>query len=203
MIYFLSQIVFGVLLKVIARFEIIGRDNFPKKGPFIVASNHTSFADPVILGVACNTLPIAFMAKRELFARPFLGAWLRAVKCIPVDRSSGGVGALKKAVNRLRGGAAIGIFPEGTRSTDGNFKKAEPGIGLIALKTKASIVPVYISGSDKVLPVNSKMVKMHKITAKIGKPIDINTIETTSDRKMAYDLVGEKVMEQIANLKNG
>ena len=203
MTYFISRLVFGALLNILLKFKIEGRENFPKKRPFIVASNHTSFLDPVVIAVACNTAPLTFMAKRELFDRPFLGRWLRGIGCIPIDKISGGAGALKKVVNKIKKSCAIGIFPEGTRSLDGTFKKAEPGIGLIALKTKAPIVPVYIKGALDALPKDSTRVKFgSEVIAKIGKPISINEDYSLGDRKDSYKLIGERVMQEIENLKN-
>ncbi len=84
MIYYISCFIFGILLKILSRLEVRGRENLPEKGPFIIASNHASFADPAVMGVACNATRISFMAKRELFDVPILGPWCRAVGCIPI-----------------------------------------------------------------------------------------------------------------------
>ena len=201
MIYYISRFIFEVLLKIICRLEVKGRENLPKKGPFIVASNHASFADPAVIGVSCNTTRISFMAKRELFERPLLGPWCKAVGCIPIERRSGSSGALKKAIQKLKKGEVLGIFPEGTRSLDGELQKAELGIGLLMAKAGVPVIPVYISGTADALPRDAKFPRLRKVVANIGKKIDLNGISQIHEKKKMYEAIGEKVMDAIADLK--
>ncbi|NQU94960.1 MAG: 1-acyl-sn-glycerol-3-phosphate acyltransferase [Candidatus Omnitrophica bacterium] len=201
MMYYISCFIFEVLLKILCRLEVKGRENLPKKGPFIVASNHASFADPAVMGAACNTTRISFMAKRELFERPIFGAWCKAVGCIPVERRSGSSGALKKAIQILKRGQVLGIFPEGTRSLDGKLQKAEPGIGLLVAKAGVPVIPVYLSGTAGALPRGARVPRLHKVTAKIGKKIDLNEILQIHEKKKMYGAIGEKVMDAISRLK--
>ena len=108
---------------------------------------------------------------------------------------------LKKALKKLRQNGALGIFPEGTRSHDGELKKPEPGIGMIAVKSKAPIIPVYISGTRKALPIGRKMFRPCKVTARIGRPIRIAEDQTSSGRRELYQRISERVMEAIGCLK--
>lgn len=202
MIYFISRLIYKAILKIFFGFEVKGRENFPKKGPFILASNHVSFADPVVMGVACNTAPVAFIAKKELFDTSILGRWIKAVGCIPIERNSLSFKPLKEAVRRLKQSGVIGIFPEGTRSLDGRLQKAEPGIGLIARKSGAPIIPMYISGTEKALPRGKTSLRIHKIKATIGKPVDITESTAFPEKIKIYDSIGEKVMSAIAGLKD-
>jgi len=197
-----SRLILKALLNAFFSLEIEGTENLPKKGPFIVASNHVSHVDPVVVGVACNTSQLAFMAKRELFDMPIVGPWVKAVGCIPVERESGGPASLKKAVKKLKNGDAIGIFPEGRRSVDGSLKKPEPGIGLLAAKSGAPIVPMYVSGTAKVMPKGQKVPKPYKIKARIGKIVDISESSGLSGRREVYEFIGEKVINAIAALKD-
>ncbi len=197
-----SRIILKTLLNAFFSLEIEGAENLPKKGPFIVASNHVSHVDPIVVGVACNTSQIAFMAKRELFDMPILGPWIKAVGCISVERNSGSSGSLKKAVQKLKDGGAIGIFPEGRRSPDGSLKKPEPGIGLLAAKSGAPIIPIYVSGTAKVMPKGQKIPKPYKIKARIGKIVDISQRSGLSGKREAYEFIGEKAIAAIAALKN-
>ncbi|MBL7155773.1 MAG: 1-acyl-sn-glycerol-3-phosphate acyltransferase [Candidatus Omnitrophica bacterium] len=203
MTYFISRLIIKALLKILLKFEVTGRENLPKKGPFIMASNHASYIDPALVGVACNTAKISFMAKRELFERPFLGAWCKAVGCIPVERKTGAFQPLKEAIGKLVNGASVGIFPEGTRSKTGELQKAESGIGLIAYKAKAPIIPIYISGTEKALPRGQRRLRLCKVKAKIGKAVDISEAVKLSDKRELYAAIGSKVMESIASLKHG
>ncbi len=202
MTYFISRLLYKALLKILFGFKVIGKENIPKKGPFIMASNHVSIADPAVVGVACHTAQLTFMAKKELFDIPVFGLWFRAVGCIPTERDFRNFGPVKKAVKRLKAGGVLGIFPEGTRSVDGQLKKLEPGIGLIALKSGAPIVPVYISGTQKALPKGKKFLRPCKVTAKIGKIVDISESTGLSEKRKIYESIGEKVMDAILSLKD-
>ena len=201
MIYFLSRLFYKALLKTVFGLEVRGQGNLPKKGPFIIVSNHVSYADPAVVGVACNTSSVAFMAKRELFEIPVFGSWVKAVGCIPIERYSGSPAPLKKAVKKLKEGGVLGMFPEGTRSPDGSFRKAQPGIGIIALKSGAPVVPFYIEGAREALPVGKKWPVPHKIRATIGKPVDIPESLKLGEKRKVYESIGEKVMEAISRLK--
>ena len=201
MIYFISRLYYKLILNLFFKFEIIGRENFPHKGPFIVVSNHVSYADPAVMGVSCNTVRVIFMAKQELFDKSLFGMWIKAVGCIPLSRHSGSSRPLKAALGKLKEGHVIGIFPEGTRSRDGKLQQAELGVGLLAIKSKAPIIPMYITGTQRALPVGAKGLTPCKIKAWVGKPVDITGSEDIKDKKETYKFVGKRIMDAIANLK--
>lgn len=201
MVYFISRQIYKAILKLFFKFKATGRENVPNKGPFIMVSNHMSYSDPVVMGVACHTVPLAFIAKRELFDAPFFGLWVKAVGCISIERFSGSSAPLKKALKKLKEGGAIGIFPEGTRSRDGSLQSAQPGIGIIAAKSKATLIPMHISGTDKALPVGRRFPRLCPIKANIGPAIDISGADAFSDKREFYEFIGKKVMEAIAELR--
>lgn len=201
MIYTVSRFIFWVLLKILCNLEVIGRENLPKMGPFIVASNHVSYADPAAVGVTC-TRRLAFMAKKELFEDPWFGWWFRAMGCIPIDRSSPSSEPLKRAIKTLREGKPVAIFPEGMRSADGALQKGEPGIGFIARKTKVPIIPFYTSGTEKALPKGNKPIHPHKVIVKIGKAIDISDDLKLFNKKKINESISNRVMDAITRLKN-
>jgi len=202
MIYFVSRIVYKLILKFFFKFKIIGKENIPKKGPFILVSNHISYADPAVMGVTCYTVPVTFMAKLELFDKSFFGKWVKAAGCIPIARHSGGAKSLKDALKKLKEGGVLGIFPEGTRSLDGNLQKAEPGVGFLAAKSKVPIIPMYIFGTDKILPKGQKHLSPGEVTAKVGKPVNIKGNEEFIEKKKMYEFIGERIMSAIGELKN-
>jgi len=202
MTYFISRIIFKVILKILFRFEVKGNENLPHKGPFIIASNHASIMDPAVVGVACHIMPVTFMAKRELFDDRVLGSWVRAVGCIPVERDSGSFKPLKVAVQKLKKGKVLGIFPEGKRSLDGRLQEPQAGIGLLASKSGAPIVPVYVSGTGKGLAKGKKFKTPCKVTAHIGKIVDIRESTAFPGKKEIYESIGGKVMNAISRLKD-
>ena len=202
MTYSLSRFIFKFLFFVLSKFRVFGRENLPDKGPFIIAANHTSLADPPIVGLACNKNPVRFMAKKELFEIPIFGRWIKAVHCIPVEPGSS-FGTLKEAICSLKEGKVVAIFPEGSRSPDGNLQAPQLGIGLIALKSGAPIFPLYISGTEKCLSKNTKWIKPGcEFIARIGKPVDISDSRNIADKRGAYQYIGRKVMSAIVALKN-
>ncbi len=119
----------------------------PLDGPLIVACNHRSYFDPPALGVALPR-PVSYMAKIELFRIPVLGSVIRRLNAFPVDRSRGDVAAIKRAVEVLRQGKAVGIFPEGTRNLTGDVKP-QVGVALLASLAHAPVLPAYVAGTAK------------------------------------------------------
>jgi len=200
--YFISRLIYKLILKLFFKFEVIDRENIPKEGPFIMVANHVSYADPAVMGVACNTLPLRFLAKKELFHNPVLGAWCRAVGCIFIERESTSSAPLKNILKVLNARGAVGIFPEGKRSPDGELQKAKLGIGVIAAKSRAPIIPMYIFGTRKAMPKGQSIPRPCKVKARIGKPVDVSGHKSINDKKKAYEFIGSKIMEGIAELKD-
>ncbi len=144
------------------RFSTVGAENIPAEGAAIVACNHVSYLDPPALGCAIKR-PIAYMAKTELFDIPVLGPVIRALGAFPVDRSRGDVAAIKQAAEVLKSGALLGIFPEGTRNTDGTVKP-QLGVALLASMTGAPVVPAYLDGT-------AHANRLAKVTVVYGEPV--------------------------------
>jgi 1-acyl-sn-glycerol-3-phosphate acyltransferase len=129
------------------RFRIVGAARVPRTGPLIVACNHVAYLDPPALGAALPR-PVTYMAKEQLFAIPVLGPVIRALGAFPVDRSRGDIAAIKTALGILATGACLGIFPEGTRNTDGTGKP-QMGVALLASLSGATVLPAYVSGTTR------------------------------------------------------
>ncbi|MFI5916618.1 lysophospholipid acyltransferase family protein [Dactylosporangium sp. NPDC051541] len=161
--------------------RIIGLDNVPKTGPAILASNHQSVLDSVMMG-AISPRNVYFLAKDQYFRGPGLrGLALRNIMYglnqIPVDRSGGRASllALDAALPILRAGHVLGIFPEGTRSTDGRLYRGRPGVAKLALDAPAPIIPVGLMGFDQVMPVGRSLPKLGpKVEVRIGEPLDLS-----------------------------
>jgi 1-acyl-sn-glycerol-3-phosphate acyltransferase len=143
--YNFAKFLCWAILRIGWRFAAVGVEHVPASGPLIVASNHVSYFDPPALGVALKR-PVHYMAKQQLFAIPVLGTLIRWCKAYPVDRSRGDVAAIKRSVEVLASGAAIGIFPEGTRNPHGTHAP-QSGIALLHYLSKAPVVPAYVAGT--------------------------------------------------------
>ena len=129
------------------RIHLEGMENIPSSGGFILCSNHTSDLDPVFL-VLYTPRVIRFMAKKEIFQVFALRRVVRWLGAFPVDRGAGDYGVLDQAADYVKAGDVLGIFPEGTRSKDGHLLRIKSGIGVVAAKTKADILPVCIKGKN-------------------------------------------------------
>ena len=183
-----------------------GRDNVPLHGPLILASNHASFFDPPLIGCA---LPreICYLARESLFNFGPFGKIISALNSIPVDRDGGGAKGLKMILNRLKSGDGILLFPEGTRTEDGELLEAQPGIGLTILRSNAPVVPVYIKGSFESFSRHQKLPKPHKVSVHYGSPIDFAPMRKEfaeapgAERKHFYLKAAELCMSAIADIK--
>ena len=131
------------------RIKVLGSRNIPQKGAVIIASNHISFFDPPFVGISVPRT-VHFIAKQQLFEVPILGWLIRQVNAIPVRREEHDVSVFKTAQRLLESGEAIVMFPEGTRSRTGHIGKAKPGVGMLAAKTGACVVPAYVHNTDQI-----------------------------------------------------
>lgn len=145
--YSASRFLLGGFVGALSGWEVHGREHVPKTGAVIVASNHISFWDPLLVGTAAIREQ-HFLAKEELFRGP-LGWLIRSYNAIPIRRGMADLSGLAKARDVLRAGRSLILFPEGTRQRDGELRTARPGLGMIAVATDALVVPTCIQGSNR------------------------------------------------------
>lgn len=157
-----------ILLRVFFAFEVKNTHHVPAIGSFILAANHVSFLDSVVLQAACPRRITFMMA--EKYYNPVWGQWFfRLMKCIPLrDDTSYNIGPLKKGLKALEEGNGIGIFPEGGISPHGELRDARPGTLLLAEKSSASIVPAFISGTYQALPRHARFFRRATIKVFFG-----------------------------------
>ncbi len=188
-----------VLFKVLFRLQVFGRDNIPLKGGFILASNHISYLDPPALSVACPR-ELCFLAKEELFIGVF-GRLIANLNAFPIKGQPGELMSLRRAIKELEAGRTLIIFPEGRRTADGRLGKPMPGVGLLAAKAGVCIVPAFIEGSNRALPIDSKFIRPKKIKVYFGKPLWPQEVSTRLAREDFYQALAARTMEEIGRLK--
>ncbi len=192
--YRMSQAIVRIAFKLLFGLRIEGLENIPLEGAFILASNHQSWFDPPIVGSSCPR-EIHFAAKKELFSMPVVGTVIKYLNSIPVNRSGFDRAFLKKLFKALTGESGIIIFPEGTRHLDGKLRTAKAGIGMIAIKSKAKIIPVYVSGSAQI----GAQLFRRNLKIRYGKPFDLPDLGLPdANGKEGYRAVSDAVMMRIA-----
>lgn len=194
MVYAFFRVVFCVFFKLLFRAEIVGTENIPKDGPLILAANHMSNWDPPFLACFISR-KVSYMAKEELFRNPIFGAAITSCHAFPVKRGAADMGAIKSAIQVLKQGRCLGLFPEGTRSKTGEIGKAEAGVGLIASKSKAPVVPAAIIGTDKIMANGGFLPKLKVI---YGEPMYFSG---NPKKKEELEAFSQSILDRIAAMK--
>ncbi|MCU6480867.1 1-acyl-sn-glycerol-3-phosphate acyltransferase [Arthrobacter silviterrae] len=204
-LYDLTRVLTRGTIAGLCRPTVEGLANVPKDGPFIVAPNHLSFFDSVIVQ-ALTPRPVSFFAKAEYFTGTgvkgrLMKTFFESVHSIPVERGeqAASVKALKTLLDILGRGDGVGIYPEGTRSRDGILYRGRTGVGWLALTTGAPVVPVGIIGTEKLQPAGRNTVKPQPFTMKFGKPLYFD--KTGPDHSLpARRAVTDAIMDAVAAL---
>lgn len=176
-LYTMTRSSIRAALHTLCRPEITGLSNVPTEGSFIVASNHLSFLDSIIIQ-ALTPRDVAFFAKAEYFTTPgvkgkLMKNFFESVGSIPVQRGeqAASVAALDSLIDVLDSGSGIGIYPEGTRSRDGRLYRGRTGVAWLALTAAAPVVPVGLRGTEQVAPVGTHVPRLATVTVSFGAPI--------------------------------
>ena len=179
MMYTLLHSVVPPVAKTIWRPKVLGLDNVPMSGGVILASNHLSFADSIVIPVVVPR-KVAFLAKSDYFTGTGVKgalskAWFEGMGMLPVDRDDkrAALASLDTALTVLGRGEAFGIYPEGTRSRDGRLYRGRTGVAHLALTAGVPVVPVGLVGTDKLQPVGSRLPRVVPLTISFGPPIQV------------------------------
>lgn len=183
---FAKSVVTGIF-KPWYRIEAIGLENFPKEGGVLLCSNHINNFDPIVVGIMAPR-PIHYMAKAEVFNVPVLGSIVRKCNAFPVKRGFSDREALRTGLKLLKEGNVFGLFPEGTRSRNGELGKGHSGAGFFASRSDAAVVPCAVIGPYK---------SLHKLKVVYGKPIEMEEMRKS---KASADEVTELIMSEIHKL---
>ncbi|MGB3138366.1 MAG: lysophospholipid acyltransferase family protein [Nodosilinea sp.] len=152
------------------RGRVYGTDQVPKTGPLIVVANHASDFDPPLLSAAVRR-PVSYMAKEELFKVPVLNQAIRLYGAYPVKRGSADRSAIREAIKQLEQGWAVGIFLQGTRTSDGRIPEPKIGAALIAAKAQVPLLPVSLWGTQRIFKQGAAIPRPVPLTLRIGAPL--------------------------------
>ncbi|MEM9160744.1 MAG: lysophospholipid acyltransferase family protein [Verrucomicrobiota bacterium] len=202
-VYWVSHDIIYTLYRSFLGGTVSGIKNIPRAGPCIMASNHESHLDPPVVGCSLRRR-VTFFARKTLWKPGIPAWWLNMIETIPVDRDGDSdTGAMKATLRTLKSGGLLTLFPEGTRSKDGKLQKPKPGIGFIAAKSQAKIVPCRIFNSHKVLSRDSKLPNLSsKVHVVYGKPLLPEDYDPgRAAGKQRFQQIAEKIMAEIAKLK--
>ncbi len=197
------RILLWFVFKIVYRYEIYGRENYPREGGGLVCSNHQSHLDPMLVG-STSTRRMNFLAKKELFAVPFLGRLISFLDAIPIDREGvSSLGGIKETMIRLRRGEFVLMFPEGTRSPDGELKPILPGFCTMARRTRSPLIPVGLDGAFRAWPKGRKFPRIGpKVRIVIGAPIQPEEYASLSDEGL-IDLLQSRMAELFEQARRG
>jgi len=189
-----------VVFKLLFRVRIEGKTNLPRRGGVILASNHRSYLDPVVLGLLTRR-KINFMAKDDLFRNPVFGTLIKRLGAFPVTRERLDRKSYLEALQLLKDGRVLALFPEGTRMNLPQLGPLHKGAVKLAYETKAPIVPVFIKGTDKALPPHKKMIRLVRIEARVGVPLGKHLQKTRLSKHQETDILNRELANRLRELE--
>lgn len=194
MLYRILRLIGQLICKVLFRLKVKGVENIPAKGRIIIAANHSSYLDPIAVGVAVPRR-ISWVVRKDVFDVWWL-KWLFTLTGMIREN-----GSVDKAVSLLEKGEAVGMFPEGGRSFDGKLGKGKKGVAIMALKTGTAVVPCAVLGAFKAFPLSAMLPKPYPVRIAIGKAIRFQKIDMPDEE--AIDSALNKIMTAINSLLDG
>lgn len=203
--WLLRRILVGPPLRSYLRLTVEGREHIPATGPLIIASNHRSFVDSMVIPLAAGR-KVGFLGKAEYLEGDGLRGWAKRLwfsefgGMIPVDREDARAAArsLELAEAHVLSGGAFGIYPEGTRSRDGHLHKGRTGVGRLVVSTDAPVVPCAVIGTERVQPVGSAGWRPYRVTVRFGPPVDVAPLRREHVKARLHRAITDAVMDQIA-----
>jgi 1-acyl-sn-glycerol-3-phosphate acyltransferase len=197
-LYYTGCTLTRIVTKSVYRIKVSGTENIPQQGGFILASNHLSYYDPLLVGSSA-TRQVYFMAKQELFENPLFGSIIRRTNALPLRRGTIDRAALDSCVQVIERGFGLTVFPEGTRARQGEFLDPKPGVGMVAVRARCPIVPVYIHGSNR---LSACLLGRDRLSITYGEPLPADWVASYEATKESYTEIARVVMEHIAGLSS-
>lgn len=190
------------VISALYRTRVVGAGNVPAAGGAILAGNHISYGDPVLLWCR-SPRPVHFMAKSELWRNAVIGWALDQIWAFPIKRGEADRAALTRASAYLKGGEVIGVFPEGTRNVDG-AAEAQGGVAFLALRNGVPVVPVGISGTELMRPKGAKGIRFPRIVISFGVPIDPSALPAGGKKERVETMTTEimrRIRDEVAHAR--
>jgi 1-acyl-sn-glycerol-3-phosphate acyltransferase len=204
--WFMKNLVAGPLLKTVFRPWVTGLENIPKTGGVILASNHLSVIDSVILPLVIERR-IYFLAKSDYFVGKDLKGWLikhflLGTGMLPIDRSGGKASeaSLNTGLDVLAKGDVLGIYPEGTRSPDAKLYRGRTGVARMILEAHVPVVPVAMIDTEKVMPIGAKLPKVRRIGIVFGEPLDFSRFEGMEGDRFILRSITDEIMYETSRI---
>ena len=201
--WFMKNLIAGPILKTVFRPWVTGLENIPKDGGVILASNHLSVIDSVILPLVIDRR-IYFLAKSDYFTGKGFKNWavkhfLLGTGMIPIDRSGGKASeaSLNTGLGVVARGDVLGIYPEGTRSPNGKLYRGRTGIARMLLEGRVPVVPIAMVDTDKVMPIGAKLPKVRRIGIVIGEPLDFSRFEGLEGDRFILRSITDEIMYEL------
>jgi 1-acyl-sn-glycerol-3-phosphate acyltransferase len=204
--WFMKHIVAGPLLKTVFRPWVVGAERVPQNGGVILASNHLSFIDSVMLPLVIER-NMVFLAKSDYFTGKGLKGWatrmfFTATGMLPIDRSGGKASeaSLNTGLRVLAGGHALGIYPEGTRSPDGRMYRGRTGVARMVLEARVPVIPVAMIDTARIMPIGKRVPKLGRIGVVFGEPLDFSRFEGMEGDRFILRSITDEIMYELLAL---
>ena len=191
------QMIARIVSQLLFDLRFYGTRHIPRRGGVLLVSNHQSYLDPVLLAIGLDR-PLSYMAKSELFEHPVLSWVIRSLNAFPVEQGAGDVGAVKETIKRLQEGHVLNIYPEGSRSENGQMLPLEKGVGLVIRRAKVPVVPAVIDGAFHAWPKSGKP-RPAPIRIMYGPPLDLAGL----DRDQIVAKIDTTLHQMLADLRAG
>ena len=185
------------LCRLLFRVGSEGCEHVPSAGGVILASNHASYVDPVLIGVATKR-QLSYVTKAEFFSVPFLGWLVSKLNCIPIDRTKGDRRGLMAIERRLKAGWGMFLSPEGTRNKSGKLLSPKAGVGMLSKRANVPVVPAYVHGTVNIW---KSLIGLDRVVVRFGEPIRFEPGQLPASRREAYQSISSEVMRHISDLK--
>jgi 1-acyl-sn-glycerol-3-phosphate acyltransferase len=205
-VYLIARLILKPLFLLVFRPHVRGKENVPVSGPFIIASNHLSFIDSMAIPLM-SPRRVGYLAKAEYFTTPGFTGWLTktlftALGALPVERQThrAAQAALDTAMTVLKAGGGFGVYPEGTRSKDGRLARGKTGVAWLALTADCPVVPVGITGTDRIQPIGARYWRPHRFSVTFGTPLTFPEHRGQAGKGKARRDVTDRIMEAVAEL---
>lgn len=185
--YHIGRQISQLLCVGLCRIRCEGREHLPRDGAVLVCSNHQSYFDPILVGLACRRR-LNYLARKTLFRHPLFRHLIHFFDAIPIDRDGIGVEGIKETIRRLRRDEMVLIFPEGTRTADGELRQLKPGFCSLARRGTTTLQPVAIDGAYQCWPRQAKAPQLDRIAIVFGPPITPDQVAGMENKELINEL---------------